>query len=71
MRVKFRSQRQPINFSFGPWSEYIPVSRVIDPYPSEKLNILILVFVILGVVILIAGVAIAVLGFGYCWYKKR
>ena len=73
----FRSKQQPIEFSPGYWSEYVQVLELNqtteevtteEDITEEEDNTII--FVVVGVVILVlGGVALVMLGFGY--YKKR
>ena len=78
----FRSKQQPIEFSPGYWSEYVQVSYEIDTTEENTIEEVTTeediteedttaIFVVVGVVILLGGVALVMLGFGYFWYKKR
>ena len=71
----FRSKQKPIEFSPGYWSEYVQVSYEIELDHTTEENateeITTAIFVVVGVVILLGGVALVMLGFGYFWYKKR
>ena len=84
MRVVVQSQRDPVTFAFGPWSEFVHVSGIttrpdlgvptppmqgsVQDIPSD---LLIFVGVPVGVVLVVGAVVVVVVVVCCCWYRKK
>lgn len=82
VRVRVQTQRQPVQYTFGPWTTYIELGDRIIALPTTAMPpskpiranqmglFLVIVLVPVGVVLLVTTGAILFLFFG-CWYKKK
>lgn len=78
VRVSIQSHRQPPQFSFGPWSEYVQVQGTVThpsttsatPLNNPRRLLLIGVLVPVGVIILVV-VLVGVLTLLSCWYRRK